>query len=80
MSSFSGSYAAKAVVRENVGLAGCLSSHLAGHHPIERDSHKTDGVLGTIVVRQKTYGNPGMHRQRAASYGGFLIHLKNLQV
>ena len=36
-----------------------LSSHLSGHHPIERDSHKTDGVLGTKIVRHKTGENLG---------------------
>ena len=36
----------------------CLSSHLSGHDPIERDSHKTDSVPGTKIVCRQTYGNP----------------------
>ena len=35
------------------------SRHLNGHHPVESDSRKTVGVLGTKIVRRKTYGNLG---------------------
>ena len=45
---------------EKAGLMRGLSSHFSGHHPIERDSHETDGVLGTRIVRRETYENPEM--------------------
>jgi hypothetical protein len=30
------------------------SSRLFGDYPIKRDSHETDGILGTEIVRRKT--------------------------
>ena len=56
-------------VAENVGLMRRLSSHLNGTRPIERDSEKTDRVLGTKIVRQKTVGYLG--RTQAAINGSF---------
>jgi len=47
---------------------------LNGNHRRWHDSEETDGVLSTKTVLQKTYGNPGTHRQSAASYGRFLIN------
>jgi hypothetical protein len=48
------------------------SSQLSGHCPIEHDSPKTDGVLGTKTVHWKTYGNLGQTRWRPPSFGGLL--------
>src|SRR5438128_150869 len=39
---------------KNLGLMRRLSNHFNGHHPIERDSHETDGVL---MVRMNDFIN-----------------------
>ena len=47
------------VTSENVVLIRGRSRHLNGHHPVGSDSRKTVGVLGTKIVRRKTYDNLG---------------------
>jgi hypothetical protein len=48
-----------------IGVSGMVqlmrraSSFLVSHHSVERDSRKTDGVLGTKIVRRKTDENLG---------------------
>ena len=47
---------------ENVPLMRCVSSHLAGHHPIERNSHKTFGFsprFWCFNKRSSTSDEPG---------------------
>jgi hypothetical protein len=39
------------------------SGHLSGRRPIESDSHKTDGVLGTKTLRHKTIEYLGTTQQ-----------------
>jgi hypothetical protein len=46
-----------------------LSHHFNLHHPIDRDSHETDGVLGTQVVRRKTGENLGQGRDSSMGCG-----------
>src|SRR4029077_14716473 len=44
-------------VSKNVALMRSLLSHFNVHHPIERDSQETDGVLRTQIVRRRTDEN-----------------------
>src|SRR6267142_552835 len=74
MSSLGPIKAGKAGVSANVGLMRRVSSHLGCDHRIEGDSRKTDGILGTEIVRQKTYGNLG--RARRSDRGGLLTCLE----
>jgi hypothetical protein len=44
----------------NGWIVALPSGHFNVQHPIDRNSHETDAVLGTQIVRRKTDEIPGI--------------------
>src|SRR5207247_1119206 len=65
----------RAGTAEKVRMMGGASSHLTGQHPVERDSHKADGVLGTKIARPKASENLG--RALRSAMGSLMAFREN---